>query len=300
MPWKRTHQHPKLTGNAAFGYPFGFLIKNEDLYNYNKSSSEFFPILELGSNIPFIQAILSSRFMQALAGPKPEDKVGFGAIIGIAQKIIAERFSGKSESQDAKDMLNSFISHGLTQLEAESESLVQILAGADSTATTIRMAFLYLLTNPPMYAKLRKEIDDAIDGGKVSFPVITNREALELPYLQACIREGMRLWQPLTGIQTKLAPAEGVEISGIRIPGGTQITVNKYSMMRRKSIFGPDAEVFRPERWLGDPETVKGYERVWELSFDAGRFTCLGKGIALIELNKVFVEVCSPRCCSPL
>ncbi len=230
--------------------------------------------------------------MQALAGPKPEDKAGLGAIIGIAQKIVADRFSPTSESKNERDMLNSFIHHGLTQLEAESESLLQILAGSDSTATTIRMTLLYILTNPPIYLRLRHEIDTAIATGGISFPVVKNAEALALPYLQATIKEGLRLWQPLNGIATKLSPPEDIEISGARIPGGTQCGISQHMMLRRRDYFGEDAAIFRPERWIdNEPERVKQMERVWELTFSAGRFTCLGKGIALMELNKVFIEV---------
>lgn len=65
-------------------------------------------------------------------------------------------------------MLDSFIKHGLTQLEAESESLLQILAGSDLTATAIRMSVLCLLTNPPVYAKLRNEVDNAVQSGTIS------------------------------------------------------------------------------------------------------------------------------------
>ena len=278
---------------TAFGQPFGFLTKNEDLYNYNKSSTSFFPIMELGTNIPFIHSILSSSFIQALAGPKAEDKGGLGAIIGIAQKIVADRFNPTSEAKNERDMLNSFIHHGLTQLEAESESLLQILAGSDSTATTIRMTLLYILTNPPVYLRLRHEIDTAITNGGISFPIVKNSEALSLPYLQATIKEGLRLWQPLNGIGTKLSPPEDIEISGVRIPAGTQCGLSQHMMMRRRDYFGEDATIFRPERWLdNEPERVKQMERAWELTFAAGRFTCLGKGIALMELNKVFVEVC--------
>lgn len=233
--------------------------------------------------------------MQALAGPKPEDKVGMGAIIGVLQKIVADRFSGQgSDEKRDRDMLDAFIGRGLTQLEAESESLLQILAGSDSTATSIRMTFAYLLTNPPCYAKLRSEIDKAIQAGSISFPVVSDSEAQKLPYLQACIKEGLRMWQPLNGTQTKvLAQEEGVTIDQVWIPGGTQVALSQHQMMRRQDLFGPDADMFKPERWFTDPETLKSYERVWELSFAAGRFTCLGKNIALMELNKVFVEVSS-------
>lgn len=231
--------------------------------------------------------------MQALAGPKPEDKAGLGAIIGVLQQIVAHRFSGKgSDEKRDRDMLDAFIGRGLTQLEAESESLLQILAGSDSTATTIRMTFACLLTNPTCYVKLRKEVDEAIAEGTVSYPVVADTEAQRLPYLQACIKEGLRMWQPLNGIQTKiLAQKEGVTVDGIWIPGGTQVALSQHNMMRRQDLFGSDADMFRPERWFADAETVKSYERVWELSFAAGRFTCLGKGLALMELNKIFVEV---------
>lgn len=100
------------------------------------------------------------------------------------------------------------------------------------------------------------------------------------------------MWQPLNGIVTKVAPSEGTSVNDIWIPGGTEVCFSKHSMMHRKDIFGPDAEVFRPERWLiNDSETLKVYERTWELSFSYGRFSCLGKGVALMELNKVFVAV---------
>jgi cytochrome P450 len=82
--------------------------------------------------------------MQAAAAPKPDDKIGFGAIVAIAQKVVAERF-GPNAKNDQQDMLGSFVAHGVTQQECESESLLQILAGADSTATTVRCTFLYIL-----------------------------------------------------------------------------------------------------------------------------------------------------------
>ncbi len=181
--------------HIAFGSPLSFLIKDEDLYDYVKSSQDFFPIMELGSNHPTILKILNSRFMQAAAAPKPDDKVGFGRIIGFSHKAVAERFG--PDAKQVNDMLGSFVRHGLTQEECESESMLQILAGSDSTATTLRTTFLCILTHPHVYMRLLAEIRSATDAGNISFPVITNAEALKLPYLQACIKEGLRIYQPL-------------------------------------------------------------------------------------------------------
>jgi cytochrome P450 len=262
--------------DIAFGQPFGFLSQRKDLFEYIKQSARFLPLMEIGTNHPWIHKIMTSRIVSKFAAPKPTDQTGLGAVIGVAQRIINERFSNKSDSRRSRDMLDSFIERGLTQLEAESESLLQILAGADSAATCMRMTLLYLLTKPVAYSKLKKEVEEAIRGNRVTFPIIQNGEATALPYLQACIKESLRMWVPLNGLNTKVAPAEGVDLKGIHIPGGTQVAHAHHSMMRRQEIFGRDAAVFRPERWFEpDQETLRKRERVWELSFSHGRFACL-------------------------
>ncbi|CAH0020831.1 unnamed protein product [Clonostachys rhizophaga] len=64
------------------------------------------------------------------------------------------------------------------------------------------------------------------------------------------------------------------------------------SVMRNKGVFGEDADVFRPERWLGlDPAQRRHMANTAELSFGYGRFGCSGKQVAFIELNKIYVEL---------
>jgi hypothetical protein len=63
-------------------------------------------------------------------------------------------------------------------------------------------------------------------------------------------------------------------------------------VFHHKDIFGLDADMYRPERWLdADEERLKAMDTTLDLTFQPGRWQCLGKGIALIELNKVFAEV---------
>ena len=280
--------------HVAFGKPIGFLLANRDLFAYNESTTAFFPVLAMGASVPTINNILQSRIMQFLAGPKAGDKAGLGAIIGWAQQTVGDRFNGgKSAERNGRPyMLDSFIKHGLTQLEAESESLLQILAGSDSTATAIRMSVLYLLTSPPAYAKLRCEIDNAIQKGLCSTP-ITFSEANQLPYLQAVIKETTRCWQPLTGIATKIAPPNGAVSNGVHIPGGTQLALATQAIQEREDIYGKDARLWRPERWLeAEGEELRRMEKTWELTFAGGQYTCPGRAVALMETNKVVVEVC--------
>jgi len=100
---------------------------------------------------------------------------------------------------------------------------------------------------------------------------------------------------PKGGAKIDVDGVDGVEKYA---PSGTPIAWNSWGLMRNKKIFGPDAEVFRPERWLtadNTAETQKHMLRMNEtlsLVFGYGRFGCLGKVVANMELNKALVEVC--------
>lgn len=189
-------------------------------------------------------------------------------------------------------MLGSFIRHGLTQEEASGESLLQVMAGSDTSATTIRIVLLNLLTIPRAYRRLQQEIDDAIAAGHISSP-IKNTEGKELSYLQAVIKEALRLRPPASGPFFREVPPGGDEINGIFVPGGTQIGSSPLGIHHSKERFGEDAEHFRPERWLEetDDDRLAVMNSTVDLVFHYGKYQCLGKPVAMMEFNKIFVEV---------
>lgn len=153
---------------------------------------------------------------------------------------------------------------------------------------------LCLLNTPSSLNTLRREIDDGIRKGHVSSP-ITDAEAREMPFLQAVIKEGIRMYPPQTGLNYKQVAPGGAEVCGHFLPEGTQLGVNIHRLMRCRDTFGVDADVFRPERWLeaaaADEDRFREMGAVVELDFGYGRYQCLGKSIAFMELNKIFVEV---------
>jgi cytochrome P450 len=179
--------------------------------------------------------------------------------------------------------------HGLTDVWLSS------FAGVDTVATTFRMTLLSLLSNPMAFTVLRAEIDAAIAAGKIGSPV-RHAEAQDLPYLQACIREGLRLYPPGTGLLYKQVPEGGDVIHGFFVPGGTQVGQNICGVTHSVDVFGPDADVFRPERWVeAGEDRFRAMVGVADLVFGHGKFMCVGKGIAMMELNKVFVEVSAKK-----
>jgi cytochrome P450 len=97
---------------------------------------------------------------------------------------------------------------------------------------------------------------------------------------------------PLLGLFPKVVPTPGDCFHGKHIPAGTSICMNTSSLLRSTSLFGADADVFRPERFIAlDKAKRSEMERNVELAFGYGQWMCAGKTIAFMELNKVIFEV---------
>lgn len=138
---------------------------------------------------------------------------------------------------------------------------------------------------------MRQEITDT----HLSGSIITDQTARSMPYLQAVIKEGLRIFPPVAGLMAKEAPIEGHHWKGVFIPGGTRVGLCAWGIFRRQDIWGADADEFHPERWLSStPEKLHLMEGTLELIFSHGRWQCLGRPIALMELNKIFVQVRQP------
>ncbi|MCJ1314168.1 hypothetical protein MMC25_007848 [Agyrium rufum] len=166
------------------------------------------------------------------------------------------------------------------------------MAGSDTTVTALRSTLLFIMTSAKTYRKLRAELDQALEHRIHSGPVISNATCLNLVYLQACIKEALRLIPPAFAPLPKLVPPEGDMIHGLFVPGGTRVGTCIYSIVQDKSIFGDDAETFRPERWLEAHEgDLPRMTKAAEIMFGSGRYQCLGKAIAMIELRKTIATV---------
>ncbi|KAM7205433.1 cytochrome p450 [Naviculisporaceae sp. PSN 640] len=278
----------------AYGKPMGFMAADSDLYSYMAILEQSVPAIMLFGEWPILGKIFLNDWVLKLIGPKPTDKKGLGVVMGIAQEVVNERWNDYNEKggQLKKDMLGAWMKAGLTKDECETEVPFQMVAGSDTTATAMRATFLQLCVNRQAYNRLQQEIDAAIEEKRVSRPVITAEESKRLPYLQAVILEGLRMQTPFTGLLAKEVPPGGDTINGVFIPGGVRIGHNTAGVQLRKDIFGEDADVFRPERWLTRDEAKRSkMVQATELVFGYGRWQCLGKPVAYAEMGKVYFEV---------
>ncbi|TVY82741.1 Cytochrome P450 monooxygenase mpaDE [Lachnellula suecica] len=271
MDWAHIAQYFTIDvlTDVAFSSSLGYLKNNADMHDYIKTIVAYMPVLEMQTNIPLVNTILGNKFVRKLMAPTSKDVFGLGKMMGVAKQVAGERFG-----PDAK---------------AESEALLQIMVGSDSTATAVRCIFYFIITNPRIYNALVRELDTALPS--LTRPVLRDSESRNLPYLQACIVEGLRVWPPVASLIYKITPPEGDTHDGMFIPGGTRIGYSAWALHHSKEMYGADADVYRPERWLeATGEKLKAMERSVELIFGTGKYGCLGKTIAFLELNKVFAE----------
>lgn len=88
---------------------------------------------------------------------------------------------------------------------------------------------------------------------------------------QAVIKEALRLYPGVSYPLERVVPDGGAELCGHFLPAGTVVGMHAWVIHRDESIFGEDAEYFRPERWLdAEPEELKKMERAF-LSVSSSR-----------------------------
>lgn len=128
-----------------------------------------------------------------------------------------------------------------------------IIAGFDSTAITLSFALYFLLKNPRVLQKVREEIDWATKDGARSAH-ITFREAQNLPYFQAFMKEVMRMHSASGLPFWRVIPQDGLQINGQYFPARTVVGVNSWVTHFDEEVFINPHE-FRPERWINSDPT---------------------------------------------
>ncbi|KAI1141843.1 cytochrome P450 [Hypoxylon sp. FL0543] len=279
-----------VISKLSLGEAFGCLETDSDPHRISETLDAAMPFVILTADVPWARKVMFSTLYLKLFGPKETDSRGMGLLMKLANAAVREYFKPDAVIDETR-ILGSWVRHGATQAHCEVEAAFMFAAGTDTTATAIRITILYILATPRIYQRLKDEIASAVREGRVSQP-ITQAEARGLPYLQAVIYEGLRIRPATTSQVSKEVPRGGDTVNGKFIPEGTAIGPNFQPLLRSKAMFGEDADVFRPERYLEvDEKTRMEMQRHVELVFGHGRWMCAGKTIAFMELNKIFFEL---------
>lgn len=168
-------------------------------------------------------------------------------------------------------------------------------AGSDTTAISLRAILYYTLKDPRVSEKLSQELNTAYHEKRITLPVSWKQSQEELPYLDAVIKEALRLHPAVGLLLERIVPAGGVQFpnGGPFLPAGTIVGANPW-IIHRHTLFGKDVDSFVPERWLqADGESkIEFQARKQQMlratfTFGAGPRTCIGKNISLLEIYKL-------------
>ena len=118
----------------------------------------------------------------------------------------------------------------------------------------MRTVVYNLLAHPASLNQLYEEFIQAEHQNRLSRPYPSWNEVRDLPYLDACVNEAIRLHPPFCLPLERVVPDGGVTICGRYFAGGTVVGMNPYVVNRHRPTFGDDVDSWRPERWLGHDE----------------------------------------------
>jgi cytochrome P450 len=110
----------------------------------------------------------------------------------------------------------------MTRWDAIGVCSSNVAAGSDTTAITLSSALYHIYKDPKILQRLREELDTMENNGKISNPV-TFQQAQNMPYLQAVVKEALRV-HPAVGVPlVRVVPEGGAEINGYFFPEGVRL-----------------------------------------------------------------------------
>src|SRR5581483_7961980 len=199
----------------------------------------------------------------------------------LVAEIVRRRAEGSAGRSDILSLLleaRDDAGQPMRDEELLDEMFTLLMAGHETTATTLAWVFWHLVHHPDVVAKLRSEVARVTGGGPVEaqhFP--------QLEYLDAVIKETMRLTPIATLVARRLH--EAVRIDGLDLPAGTSVGANIYLAHRRPEVW-PDPERFDPDRFVGARPTPYTF-----FPFGGGVRRCLGAAMATYEMKMVLATV---------
>jgi cytochrome P450 len=200
----------------------------------------------------------------------------------IRDTIAQRRREGTAGREDVLSMLlEARDEHGelMTDDDLRDEMLTLLLAGHETTATTLAWALHHLLSDPTWLARIRAEVDEVV--GVRGLVATEHLERLVL--LDAAIKETLRLTPiiPLVGRRV----ARPTTIGNYHLPVGAVAAASIYLVHHRADLW-PDPKRFDPSRFVGKKPDPTHY-----FPFGGGTRRCLGMAFAAYEMKVVLASI---------
>ncbi|XP_078448044.1 cytochrome P450 704C1-like [Wolffia australiana] len=224
-------------------------------------------------------------------------------------RIIEEKMERMAEANSANDLCSSeekmkkenILSRFLLERENEPDKISKtylkdiilnfLIAGKDTTASVLSWFFYMMCKNKEIQRRVAEEVDSVSGPSSGGSPVAEFTEKLcrdveYLPFLHAALNETLRLY-PGVPQDPKMCFSDDTLPSGFDVRAGDIVVYMPYSMGRLKELWGEDAEVFRPERWLEEDGSLRHESPFKFTAFQAGPRVCLGREFAYRQMKTI-------------
>ncbi|KAI1112667.1 cytochrome protein [Nemania sp. NC0429] len=281
-----------LIADLAYGTPLQGLAEGKSNAWLDNIGNiiKLLPIMAFGSMFPLV-----GTAMKFLAGPqiRNAEKKHYA----FSSKMAMDRIYRRKQP-DRGDFMDFMLRsrgepHEMKDDELASNADLIMLAGSETTATLLSGVTYWLLKTPHALKKITEEVRQAF---KSDEEITFDDTRVKLPYMMACLQEGLRIFPPLPLGMLRIVPdGPPVQIAGVTIPGKTQVSVPQLAAFRSEWNYHRPKE-YIPERWL--PESTTNPEspffsdrREIHKPFSVGRRDCIGQNLAMHEMRSILAKV---------
>ncbi|KAM0721926.1 hypothetical protein Q7P37_002851 [Cladosporium fusiforme] len=253
-----------------FGRPYGGIAERTD----RLSASVFVDMLVATGRFFFLphRLFVAVEYMSTWLFPCTDASVeaGGATLDSFARQIVKDTPAGDDTYQGRLKQA------GVSDHENEVQCMDLMFAGTDSTGTNLSKLIWRLARSPQVYNRLREDVARADAADPSSSYNLQN-----LKYLDAVIREGLRMGMSTPTRIPRVVPPGGWSFHGYYFPEGTTVGCQPYTLHFKPTVFS-DPFAFKPERWLNNPSAEM--QRDW-IPFSLGQRGCLARNLAQSELK---------------
>ncbi|MCJ1414106.1 hypothetical protein MMC32_000431 [Xylographa parallela] len=291
-----------IVGETTFSKRFGFLDEGRDVGDAIKNQWFLTSYLALMGYFPWAHNWLLANPLIEYFHLQPAMHVFDTTKAAIAAR--ATNFKAHPDMVEQWMRANAEHPERFSKDDILAAGVVTVGAAADTSGAALQAFVYFLMRDPAMLALLRAEIDAADLA-----PIPTYESVRNLPVLQACIKEALRIHCPVSIGLPRVAPPGGITVCARPFPAGTILSVNQWAV-HSLPVFGPDADRFNPRRWLAPappgtelpakealttptyppgPHDGAHLRLMHEclVPFSAGYNACPGQHLARVEIGKV-------------
>jgi len=212
----------------------------------------------------------------------------------ITKSVQLQRQTAGAGPGDFIDILNDLnrrVEQGefpaLTSEQITGQGIIFLAAGFETTSNSLSTLCYNLARHPDVLNTLLQEVDEITE----KFDGVVNHETIaDMPYLDACIKENLRMFAPIARNDRKCVrdwQGEG-EFAHINIPAGTLVRL-AYHLIHQDQLYWPEPEQFRPERFF--KENAANIVPFSFVAFGSGPRQCLGERFAMTEMKLAVVKL---------